>query len=187
MILVMMMVMMMMMMMVVVMITEEVNQVTANISEAADNVTQTGTDSMTSSIDAESPGNETVATTLLPNLTITTPAAHASGTIISFTTASPVDTVRPAEASTSTAADGQHTTFNPWLETKGPEDDAGEYLMTSPGKYHTDSPMSIGIARCYIYIFIHQNSSRQKENTNIQTKSSIKNTFTEHYNIDKLY
>ena len=27
-----------------------------------------------------------------------------------------------------------------------------------------------------IYIFIHQNGSTQKENTNIQTKSSIKNT-----------
>jgi len=30
--------------------------------------------------------------------------------------------------------------------------------------------------RLIIYIFIHQNGSTQKENTNIQTKSSIKNT-----------
>jgi len=30
----------------------------------------------------------------------------------------------------------------------------------------------------YIYIFIHQYGSAQKENTNIQTKSSIKNTTT---------
>jgi len=27
---------------------------------------------------------------------------------------------------------------------------------------------------CYIYIFIHQNGSAHKENTNIQTKSSNK-------------
>ena len=33
---------------------------------------------------------------------------------------------------------------------------------------------------CYIYIFIHQYGSAQKENTNIQTKSSIKNTLTTH-------
>ena len=45
----------------------------------------------------------------------------------------------------------------------------------------------------YIYIFIHQYGSAQKENTNVQTKSSIKNTnhtlctFTEHYNIHKIY
>jgi len=32
----------------------------------------------------------------------------------------------------------------------------------------------------YIYIFIHQYGSAQKENTNIQTKSSIKNTLTTH-------
>jgi len=45
-----------------------------------------------------------------------------------------------------------------------------------------------------IYIFIHQYGSAQKENTNIQTKSSIKKhinhtqcAFTEHYNIYKMY
>jgi len=32
----------------------------------------------------------------------------------------------------------------------------------------------------FIYIFIHQYGSAQKENTNIQTKSSIKNTLTTH-------
>jgi len=43
------------------------------------------------------------------------------------------------------------------------------------------------------YIFIHQNGSKQKENAKTQTKSSIKNTnhrlctFTEHYNIHKMY
>jgi len=46
----------------------------------------------------------------------------------------------------------------------------------------------------YIYIFIHQYGSAQKENTNIQTKSSIKKhinhtqcAFTEQYNIYKMY
>jgi len=48
--------------------------------------------------------------------------------------------------------------------------------------------------RFYIYIFIHQYGSAQKENTNVQTKKQYKKhinhtqcAFTEHYNIYKMY
>jgi len=36
-------------------------------------------------------------------------------------------------------------------------------------------------ARCCLQIFIHQNGSKQKENTNIQTNKQYKNTLITHY------
>ena len=53
----------------------------------------------------------------------------------------PVATVRTAEDRiASTTAGLQYTTSNSWLQIQEVLDNAGEYLVTSPGKYPTGRP-----------------------------------------------
>ena len=61
-----------------------------------------------------------------------------------------------------------------------------DYLIDMPNRKKAKRVCHVNLLKpyrrktCYIYIFIHQYGSAQKENTNIQTKSSIKNTLTTH-------